>query len=111
MIFSGSNVSSEYFTRDGCSLAVDPIRGMAFITVQSGTSTSYENIWFKEGSLPDGVTFLTTQKYGGGTSGLSKQYFTAALTGITGRISVEVVLNTTNATYDYVEAVLNVSYT
>ena len=110
LTLSGSKVSATYVTEAGCSLAVDPIRGMAFVTIQGGTSSSYENIYFQKGSLPSGVTFLTTQTYGGPTSGSTSRYFTAAFTGITGKINVEVVLDTYNGTYDYVTAVLNVTY-
>ena len=67
---------------------------MAFITIQGGTSTNYENIYFNSTmTLPDGVSALPTQKYGGPTSGNIQRYFTQVLTGITGKINVAVDLD------------------
>lgn len=110
LTFSGSKLNSECYTEAGCSLAADPIRGMVFLTIQSGTSTSYENIYFLNVTVPDGVTFLTTQKYGGPTGGTAQKYFTAAFTGVTGKVNVNVELSTTNTSYDYVQANVVMTY-
>lgn len=110
LTFSGTYATATYYTAAGCSLAVDKQKGMAFITIQSGTSSSYENIYFTGHTLPDGVTALTTQKYGGPTTGTAGAYFTQVLTGITGKVNVAVALSTYNSTYDYVQANLTVTY-
>lgn len=102
--------TSDYFTEAGCSLAVDKQKGMAFVTIQGGTSTSYENIYFTDHTLPTGVSALTTQTYGGPTSGTAQRYFTQVLTGITGKINVTVDLNAVNSFYDYVQTQLTVTY-
>lgn len=115
LTFSGSYASSTYYTEAGCSLAVDENKGMAFVTIQSGTSSSYENIYFTAVSLPDGVTMLTppggTTGAGFGTGGATQSYFTAVLTGITGKINVAVNLSTLASTsYDAVRCDLTVTY-
>lgn len=112
LTISGTYATSTYYTAGGCSLAVDKQKGMAFLTIQGGTTTSYENIYYNADyiTLPDGVTFLTTQKYGGSTSGSSKSYFTAAFTGITGKINVSVDLAYYNSSYDYVRPTITVTY-
>lgn len=114
LTFSGTYAynynAGAYYTRAGCSLAVDKETGMAFITIQGGTSTNYENVYFTDHSLPTGVTALPTQLYGGPTNGNSQRYFTQVLTGITGKINVDVNLSTINSSYDYIEANLTVTY-
>lgn len=88
LTFSGTYATTNYYTAAGCSLAVDKQKGMAFITIQGGTSTSYENIYFTATSLPSGVTLLTpaggTTGSNFGTGGSTKCYYTAVLTGISG---------------------------
>lgn len=111
LTFTGSYANNAtYYTAAGCSLAVDKDTGMAFITIQGGTSTAYENIYFTEHSLPNGVTALTTQTYGGPTNGDTQRYFTQVLTGITGKINVAVNISSRDSSYDYVQAKLTVTY-
>lgn len=115
LTFSGTYATSTYYTAAGCSLAVDKQKGMAFITVQGGTSSSHENVYFTAVSLPEGVTMLTppgaSTGEGFGTGGATKSYFTAVLTGITGKINVAVAMGTLASTsYDAVRCDLTVTY-
>ena len=113
LTFSGTYATATYFTQAGCSLCVDPNRQMAFLTIQGGTSTDYENIYFQAANitLPEGVTFLTTQTYGGPTGGTAKRYFTAAFSGVTGVINVDVKFSTAgNTSYDYITPTITMSY-
>ena len=110
LTFSGSYSSATYYTEAGCSLAVDKQKGMAFVTIQGGTSSSYENIYFTGHTLPTGVTALTTQDYGGSTSGSTQRYYTQVLTGITGKINVAVDFSSRSSSYDYIQAALTVTY-
>ena len=108
LTFSGSYANSTYFTEAGCSLAIDKQKGMAFITVQSGTNTSYENIVFSGSHvLPTGVTALASEPYGY-SHNTTKLYYTKILTGITGKINVAVALNST--TTNSIIATLTVTY-
>ena len=109
LTFSGSYANSTYYTQAGCSLGVDKTLGYAYVTIQGGTSTSYENVYFTAASLPSGVSLLAYQQYSG-ASGTTKTYYTCVLTGITGKINVSVNLNSTNSSYDYVQAALTVTY-
>ena len=61
-------------------------------------------------TLPEGVTALTTQTYGGPNSGARQRYFTQVLTGITGKINVTANMNAMNSNYDYVQCTLTVTY-
>ena len=110
LTFSGTYATSTYYTAAGCSLAVDKDTGKAFVTIQSGTSTSYENIVFTASSLPSGVTLLAPPAAAHGTGGTEKSYFTCCLSGITGKINVAVDMSTRNSSYDYVQAALTVTY-
>lgn len=112
LTFSGTYATSTYYTAGGCSLAIDKQKGMAFLTIQGGTTSSYENIYYNADyiTLPDGVTFLPTQTYGGSTSGTTSRYFTAAFTGITGKINVSVDLAYYNSSYDYVRPTITMTY-
>ena len=112
LTFSGTYATSTYYTAAGCSLAVDKQKGMAFITVQGGTSTSYENIYFAATSLPSGVTMLTPPgDTNFGTGGSTQCYYTAVLTGITGKINVAIDMSTrANTSYDAAQCALTVTY-
>lgn len=112
LTFSGTYATSTYYTAAGCSLAVDKQKGMAFITIQGGTSTTYENIYFAATSLPSGVTMLTPPgNTNFGTGGSTQRYYTAVLTGITGKINVAVSMNTRAGTnYDAAQCALTVTY-
>lgn len=110
LTFSGTYASSTYYTSGSSFLSVDKDTGRAFVTIRSGTSTSYENIVFSAASLPSGVSLLAPPAANHGTSGTAQSYFTCCLSGITGKINVAVALNTRNRTYDYVQAALTVTY-
>lgn len=102
--------TATYYTEAGCSLAVDKQKGMAFVTIQGGTSTSYEKIYFTAASLPAGVTMQSYNEYFYGSTGNTKDYYTVGLTGITGKINVVVDFNYVNSSYDYTRAALTVTY-
>lgn len=115
LTFSGTYATSTYYTASGSFLTVDKDTGRAFITIQGGTSTSYENIYFTAASLPSGVTLLTppgsTNGANFGTAGTTKCYYTAVLTGITGKVNVAVTMSTrANTNYDAVNCALTVTY-
>ena len=109
LTFSGTYANSTYFTEAGCSLGVDKSLGYAYVTIQGGTSTSYENVYFTAASLPSRVSLLTYQQ-NFGTGGTASTHYTCVLTGITGKINVVVDFNNRNGTYDYVQAALTVTY-
>jgi surface protein len=112
LTFSGTYATSTYYTESGCHLAVDKQKGMAFVVIQGGTSTSYEKVYFAATSLPDGVTMLEPPgDTHFGTSGATKRYYTAVLTGITGKINVSVDMSERSATAnDAVQCALTVTY-
>lgn len=111
LTFSGTNAGkATHYTEEGCSLAVDPWKGMAFVTIQGGTNTGYENIYFQTPTVPEGVTFLATQTYGGPTGGKTQMYFTAVFTGVTDTVDVDVEIGAQNTSYDYVPATITMTY-
>ena len=115
LTFSGTYATSTYYTSSGSFLTVDKDTGRAFITIQGGTSTSWENLYFTTTSLPSGVTMLTppggTTGAGFGTGGSTKCYFTAVLTGVTGKINVAVSMSSqSNTSYDAIKCALTVTY-
>lgn len=115
LTFNGTYATSTYYTSAGSFLSVDKDTGRAFITIQGGTSTSYENIYFTASSLPSGVTLLkppgNTNGANFGTAGTTQCYYTAVLTGITGKINVAVTMSTRASTsYDAINCALTVTY-
>ena len=115
LTFSGTYATSTYYTAAGCYLTVDKDTGRAFVTIQGGTSTSYENIYFTATSLPSGVTMLApaggTAGANFGTAGATQLYHTVVLTGVTGKINVAVNMSTrANTSYDAVNCALTVTY-
>ena len=111
LTITGQYFDANHITESGCSLVVDRYHGMAFLTLQSGNS-SYENVYFDSETitLPPGVTFLPTQKYGGTTSGTAQTYFTAVFTNITGPIDVVVDLAAHSTSNDYVKPTITMTY-
>ena len=105
--FTGTYANATYFTESGCSLDVEKESGRAFLTIQGGTSSGYENILFSLASAPDGVKMLTTQQYTHASNNVGN-YYTCVLTGVDRRINVFVDLNAVNATYDSVTASITV---
>lgn len=115
LTFSGTYATSNYYTAAGSFLDVNKDTGRAFITIQGGTNTSWENIYFTAKSLPSGVTLLTppgsTNGASFGTAGTTKCYYTAVLTGVTGKINVAVAMGTrSSSSYDAVNCALTVTY-
>lgn len=110
LTFSGTYATSTYYTAAGCYLTVDKDTGRAFVTIQGGTSTTYENIVFTSSSLPSGVTLYAPPAAAHGTAGSAQQYYTCMLTGITGKINVAVAMGSRNSSYDYVQCALTVTY-
>jgi hypothetical protein len=107
--FTGQYANSTYFTIEGCSLVVDKQTGTAFVTVQGANSTSYENIYFNEHTLPEGVEALPMQ-IPAGNDGEKLKYHTQVLTGIKSKINVLGVMEVINGTDDYAQVSLTVTY-
>ena len=82
------------------------------MTIQGGTSTTYEKVYFVVKSKPDGVEMLTTSPATHfGTGGDTQCHFTAVFTGITDKVDVLVELNTrSNTSYDAVQADITMTY-
>ena len=114
LTFSGDYANSNYYTQAGCYLSVDKDQGLAFVVIQGGTSTAAEKVNFSTSgsskmSLPSGVTYLTT--VANTSSNITTQlYYTAAFSGITGKINVNVDFYSIDTSYDYVNAVITMTY-
>lgn len=108
LTFSGTYATSTYFTQAGCYMA-STANGQVIVVIQSGTSASYENVLFTIASQPASIGILTNTAtpY---ASNATQQYFCCILTNVTQKINVAVDFNTINATYDYVNANLTITY-
>lgn len=108
LTFGGSYASATYFTESGCRMGFNT-NGEVIVVIQGGTSTSYENVIFTLASAPSGITLET-----GGTTfdtgDPAGNYFVGILKGVTKKINVSVNFAAVNATYDWVEARLTVTY-
>lgn len=82
--------------------------GSILLSMQGGTSTSYENIYFTLASAPAGVAIQTNNNTYD-TSGDAGNLFVCWLTGITGKVEISVNMDSYNGTYDYVECAVTIS--
>ena len=82
--------------------------GNILLSMKGGTSTAYENINFELGTVPDGVTILkNSTSYG--TSNPAGNLFVCVLSGISGHVTVDIIMDSVNSTHDYVTATINVT--
>lgn len=102
LTITGTYASSTYYTAAECRMGCNK-NGDLFITIQGGTSASYENVYFTSVSVPSGVSFVGQPNYQY-TSGAVGQYYTAIFTGVTAKVNVSINLSAVNSTYDYVQA-------
>lgn len=105
------NTGDDYITEEGCNLAIDPFQKMAFITIQSGTNSNRENIYFSKGSFPPNVTLKATPEGNFYNGGATQSYFTAVLTGIEKNIDVTAnITSTVTDARDALKVTLDVEY-
>lgn len=78
--------------------------GNIILSMQSGTSTSYETLYFYAASLPTGASITeshtTSTSYVGGSPGL---IYSCVISGLSSNstYNLSLVMNTINSTYDY----------
>ena len=82
--------------------------GEILISMQGGTSTSYENIYFTLASAPSGVTIQTNNNTYD-TSGDAGNIFACLITGLTVKSTLSIDMSTYNGTYDYVQAAITIT--
>lgn len=105
--YTGTYATATYFTEHGCRTGFNE-NGDVFITIQGGTSTTYENILFSPLSLPDGIIMLTPQSYTH-ASNPAGTYYTCVLAGVTKPININIDFASRDSTYDYVKANVTVT--
>lgn len=108
LTFSGTYATSTYFVESNCSCYRDAAGRIALV-MQSGTSTTYENLYF---TLTDssglGVT-LTGQSIYNYASASSGQFYVAVLSGITKPVKLAVAMDSRNSSSDYVTCAITVT--
>lgn len=84
--------------------------GSILLSMQGGTSTGYETIYFSLASAPDGVSI--TEAHNTSTSyvtGKPALIYACVLTGITTDVTISVAMDSVNASYDYVNCAITVT--
>lgn len=105
---TGQYANSTYYNQTyGVKVGYCP-DGSILLSMQGGTSTSYENIYFTLASAPAGVAMQTNDNTYD-TSGDKGNLFVCWLTGITGKVEISVTMDNYNGTYDYVECAVTVT--
>lgn len=85
--------------------------GDVILSMQGGTTTAYEYLYFTLASAPGGVSLTAANSF------VSTSYVTSApaviyacvLSGITGKVNIALAMNTYNATYDYTQVAVTVT--
>lgn len=99
---TGTYATSVYYNLDyGVKVGYCP-NGEILISMQGGTSTAYENVFFALASAPDGVT-ITTDNSNYDTGDLAGNLYVCVLTGVTVPVEMSIAMNTINATDDFVQ--------
>lgn len=86
------------------------INGDIYLIMQGGTTTAYEYLKFVADSVPDGVTVDTTVP-------ASSSYVTAMpglmqvgiIHGVTGKVNLSLVMDSVDATYDFINVKVSVT--
>lgn len=104
---SGSYATSTYYnTTYGVKVGYCP-NGDILISMQGGTSTSYENIYFTLASAPSGVAIKTNNNTYD-TSGDAGNIFACLISGLTVDATVSIAMGTINSSYDYVQCAITI---
>lgn len=98
---TGQYADSAHYNVDyGVKIGYCP-NGDIMVSMQGGTSTSYESILFNLASAPEGVTITTGKTLG--TSGVAGALFLCFISGLTAPASMSIVMDTRNSSTDSVQ--------
>lgn len=108
---SGTYATSTYYnTSYGVKIGYMP-DGNILLSMQAGTSTDYEYLRFYASSVPSGVT--VTSAYNTSTSYVTAapgMIYACVISGIDGKATIDISMNTVNSSYDYVRCDITVTY-
>lgn len=82
--------------------------GDILLSMQGGTTTSYENLHFTLTSAPTGVT-LTASSSSWDTSNPAGQLYVCVLSGIAAQVEIDIEMASYNSTYDYTTCAITVT--
>lgn len=110
---TGTYATSTYYNTDYGVKIGYMNNGDIILSMQGGTSTAYEYLYFNASSLPSGVTLtaatsFTRTSY---TSGAPSNIYACVLSGFTGYGNIAIDLSTRNSTYDYTQADITLTAT
>jgi hypothetical protein len=104
--FTGTYANSTYYTSANCYVGRNA--DLLFIIVRSGTTTSYENIYFVKTSAPAGVA-LVGQSYYSYASTPAQSYYISVWSGCSAHVNVSCSMETRNATPDTIQLDVTIS--
>ncbi len=111
VLITGTYATSTYYnTAWGCKVGYLP-NGNIMLSMMSGTSTSYEYLQFDIASSSAVNFTLATHDVasGGQTGGNTEMIYACVLEGITEPVEISIIMDTRNATYDYVQCDIDVA--
>ena len=82
--------------------------GDVMISMQGGSSTAYENIYFYAASLPSEVTLIAPSTFG--SVNAINMMFVGIISGLTGDANIAINMSTRNSSQDYVRCDLTITY-
>ena len=107
---SGTYANSTYYNTS-YGVKIGYMRnGDIILSMQGGTSTAYEGLYFSLGTVPSGVTITeehnTSSSYASAKAGL---IYACVLHGITQKVNISVTMSYRNATVDYTKCEINIT--
>ena len=108
---SGTYATSTYYnTTYGVKIGY-MYGGNIILSMQGGTSTSYEYLYFQLGTVPSGVTLANvfnptaSSSYVTGYPGI---IYACVISGLTSTATMSIAMNGRNGTYDYTSVTINI---
>lgn len=99
---TGTYATEVYYNAEyGVKVGYCP-NGEILVSMKSGTTTAYENIFFALASAPAGVT-ITTDNSNYDTGDLAGNLYVCVLAGVAVPVEMSIAMNTINATDDFVQ--------
>ena len=88
--------------------------GNIILTMQGGSTTSYEYLYFQLGTVPSGVTLANVFNPSASSSyvtGYPGIIYACVISGLTSTATMSIAMNGRNATYDYTTVTINITAT
>lgn len=105
---TGTYATSDYYNVDYGVKIGYMANSDVMLSMQGGTTTAYENLYFYASSLPDGVILTAPSTFGAGNA--INMMFVCIISGLTSNANIAISMSTRNSSQDYVRCDLTITY-